>query len=728
MTILVIVESPAKCKKIQNYLGSNYIVHASYGHICNLDTSKGIKAIDIHNQFTPHYSNSKDKSKIINHLKKLSKKCSEVIIASDLDREGEAIGYHLVRILGLNIDTTKRIIFNEISKKAILKAVKDYTYLDINKIRAQQARQIIDYLIGFSISPLLWKYVMNKLSAGRCQSATLLLLYNKYNTFNEYKEECSFNLKGIFDKLEETSSNYHTQQKEDILHILNESKTATFSIKNIKTTVTSIKPPNPFITSTIQQEASNKLKYSPKRTMMILQRLYEGGHITYMRTDSFTLSKDIKTTIGDKIKDAYGDTYHQKREYKNKTKNCQEAHECIRPVHIEYSTLQHINSLENEHKKMYDLIWKRTIASQMSDNKKQKCKVIIQNNKNKVLFTKTLEKDIFLGFRRVYNEEKIDTITPLQEWLQVGQVVHRHKLTSEQTYKSSAQMYSEATLIKDLEKKGIGRPSTYSNILDTLYKRKYIIKKNHKGIEKNIDSITLLKNNTIQSTQKKIFINKQNNKLFISEIGSKVIEFMKENFHDIINETYTASLEKSLDKIYNGKAEWLSIIQSNYELYSPKIKTLRANIVNKDKREVGMLLDTTQKVYAYIGKYGKVAQVGENDASTYYTIPDEIEIDMITIEDVVKLMEKKKKNEKNIIKIVNPKISIRKGPYGPYIMNKLKKVQFIPIPTEKQNNLQSLTVKDCKDIIKNYVPKKKVYKKYTNKSNKKIKQKNKNKK
>ena len=715
MTILVIVESPAKCKKIQQYLGSNYIVHASYGHICNLDTKKGIKAIDIHNQFKPYYANSKDKSKIINHLRKLSKKCSEVIIASDLDREGEAIGYHLVRVLGLDIRTTKRIIFNEISKKAILKAVKEYTYLDINKIHAQQARQIIDYLIGFSISPLLWKRVMNKASAGRCQSATLLLLDTKYNTFKDYKDDCSFTLKGIFKTIQECSSIYRTTRKKDIIELFEESKTATFTIKHIQTSVTSIKPPKPFITSSIQQEASNKLKYSPKRTMMILQKLYEGGHITYMRTDSFTLSKDSMNVLKHTIKDTYGNKYHQTRTYKNKQNNCQEAHECIRPVHIEHSNLNHINSLNNEHKKMYELIWKRTIASQMTDNKKQKCKVTIQNDKNKVLFTRMLEKDICLGFKKVYTEEKIDTITPLQEWLNIGQVVHKKTLTSEQTYASSIQMYSEATLIKDLEKKGIGRPSTYSNILDTLYKRKYMTKKNHKGIKKKIETIILQTNNTISCSKKDTYINKQNNKLFISDIGSKVIEFMKEHFHDIINETYTASLETSLDTIYNGQSDWTSIIQSNYNIYSPTVKTLRSSIVNKDKRIVGRLSDTDQPVYVYIGKYGKVAQVGGEDDKKYYTIPDEMELATLTLQDIETLMDKKKKSEQNIIKILNPKISIRNGPYGPYLMNKLKKVQFIPIPKEKQTDLQSITLKECKELIKNYVPKKKVYKKYKKK-------------
>jgi DNA topoisomerase-1 len=714
MTILVIVESPAKCKKIQSYLGSTYIVHASYGHICNLDTTKGIKAIDVNNNFTPHYANSKDKYKIIKHLQALSKKCSEVIIASDLDREGEAIGYHLVRILGLDIHTTKRIIFNEISKKAILKAVKEYTYLDIHKIHAQQARQIIDYLIGFSISPLLWKYVMNKSSAGRCQSATLLLLYNKYNTFNDYKEAYNYNLKGSFKHIDDCSSSFHTKEKKNIITFFEESKVATFTIKSVKKTEHFVKPPKPFITSTIQQEASNKLKYSPKRTMMILQRLYEGGYITYMRTDSFILSKDSMDTIKHKVKESYGDTYHQTRKYTNKNTNCQEAHECIRPVDCSRNTLQDVEHLGDEYKKMYELIWKRTVASQMSDNKKEKCKITIQNDKNTILFTKTLEKDLFLGFRIVYNEEKTDTITPIEKWLQVNKMVHKQMFTSEQTYKSSIQMYSEATLIRDLEKKGIGRPSTYSNILDTLYKRKYIVKKNHKGIAKNIDILTLSKHNKIHTKTKKTNINKQQNKLFISDIGIKVIDFMKNNFNDIINESYTATLENSLDKIYNGEGEWLSIIRSNYEMYSSKIKSLRNKIINKDKKMIGILEDTNQKVFVYIGKYGKVAQVGEDNVK-YYTIPDDMELVDVTIDEVKKMIDKKKENEKQIIKVLTPKISIRNGPYGPYIMNKLKKVQFIPIPKEKQKDLQSLTLKECKEIIKNYVPKKKVYKKYTKK-------------
>jgi len=719
MTILVIVESPAKCKKIQSYLGSNYIVRASYGHICNLDVRKGIKAIDIQHQFTPHYANSKDKANIIKQLKVLSKKCSEVIIASDLDREGEAIGYHLVRILGLDIQKTKRIIFNEISKKAILESVANYTYLDMNKIHAQQTRQIIDYLIGFSISPLLWKHVMNKLSAGRCQSATLLLLYSKYSEFNNYKEVCHFNLKGVFKKLEECCCSFHTQNKQDIIDLYEESKQAIFSIHSIKKTIACIKPPKPFITSTIQQEASNMFKYSPKKTMALLQGLYEGGHITYMRTDSFTLSKDMLHTLKDTVNESFGDEYHQTREYKNKSSTCQEAHECIRPVHIEHSTLRHIDGIDPQQNKLYECIWKRTVASQMADNKKRKYRISITNDVNQKVFTKTLERDIFLGFRIVYNEDKIDTITPLKKWLLVGQIVHKHELKSEQTYKSSVQMYSEATIIKDLEKKGIGRPSTYSNIVDTLYKRSYIKKTNHKGIQKQIEILYLKENNEIVSKKKPIYINKQNNKLFITEIGVKVIEFMKEHFNDIISEMYTSELEKALDKIYKGESEWVSTIQSNYEMYAPTIKKLRSKIVNKDKREVGVLPDTNQPVYAYIGKYGKVAQVGESDTITYYTIPDDMSIESITLEQVIDIMTKKKQNEKNIIKVLTDKLSIRNGQYGPYIMNKLKKVQFIPIPKEKQKDLQSLTLKECKDIIKHHVPKKKVYKKYTKKYTKK---------
>ena len=372
MTILVIVESPAKCSKIQKYLGPNYIVKASFGHICNLNKKKGIKAIDITNNFNPNYINIREKAKVIASLQSISKKCSDVIIASDLDREGEAIGYHLVRILGLDILTTKRIVFNEISKKAIVKAVQNYTYLDLNKIHSQQARQIIDYLIGFSISPLLWKYVTNKLSAGRCQSAALLLLYNKYKTFNEYIESCSYNVKADFKLLGMCTSLYKSTQKHDILQLFKQNKTAIFTIKHLKHSIFNSPPPKPYITSTIQQDASSKLKYSPKKTMALLQSLYEGGHITYMRTDSYTISKDMLGIIKNKVQDSYGNGYHHMKEYKNKDSNCQEAHECIRPVHIEHSNLNHLEKLDKQQQKLYELIWKRTMASQMIDNKKKK--------------------------------------------------------------------------------------------------------------------------------------------------------------------------------------------------------------------------------------------------------------------------------------------------------------------------------------------------------------------
>ena len=720
MTILVIVESPAKCKKIQNYLGPNYIVQASYGHICNLNKKLGLKAIDIHNHFTPKYINSKEKSKIISSLQNNSKKCEEVIIASDLDREGEAIGYHLVRILGLDIHTTKRIVFNEISKKAILHAVNNYTYLDMNKIHAQQARQIIDYLIGFSISPLLWKYVTNKLSAGRCQSAALLLLYKKYNTFTDYKESCSFTVKSSFNKIGDCSCSYTTTTKQKIIDIFEQNKKAIFTISNIKESICNVAPPKPFITSTIQQEASNKLKFSPKKTMTLLQSLYEGGHITYMRTDSYTLSSDVLNSIKDTIHESYGKSYYNRKEYKNKDTNCQDAHECIRPVHIDHSSLTHIDSLDANQKKLYELIWKRTVASQMIDNKKKKIKITIVNDTNKIKFATTLEKDISLGYQMLYKKEEKDTITELETLLVIGKVVTLCTMTSEQTYNSSIQMYSEATLVKDLEKKGIGRPSTYSNIIDTLYARKYIQKKNDKGKEKKIEQILYTHSTTnIKYKEKKIYINAQKNKLFITDIGIKVMDFMQEHFDNIINETYTSNLEKKLDNIYSGDSNWISTIQDNYDMYVSKVNELKKIAVNKDKRLEGVLPNTQQNIYAYLGKYGNVAQIGDDDTKTFYSIPENISIKSLTVQNVIDLIEKKKEKNKQIVKELNPKISIRNGQYGPYIMNKLKKVQFIPIPKEKQNDLQSLTLKDCKEIIKNYVPKKKVYKKYTKKYTKK---------
>jgi len=720
MTILVIVESPAKCKKIQSYLGPNYIVQASYGHICNLNKKLGLKAIDINNHFTPKYINSKEKSKIISSLQNNSKKCEEVIIASDLDREGEAIGYHLVRILGLDIKKTKRIVFNEISKKAIVHAVNNYTYLDINKIHAQQARQIIDYLIGFSISPLLWKYVTNKLSAGRCQSAALLLLYNKYKTFTDYKESCSFTIKASFNTIGECSSSYTTTSKQKIIDICTQNKTCVFTIKNMKESICNMAPPKPFITSTIQQEASNKLKFSPKKTMALLQSLYEGGHITYMRTDSYILSNDILDSIKNTVGETYGESYHNRKEYKNKDSNCQEAHECIRPVHIDKHNLAHIDSLDTNQKKLYELIWKRTIASQMIDNKKKKIKITIGNDTNKLMFTTTLEKDMCLGYQVLYKKEKKDTITNVEKKIVIGKIVRLDTMSAQQTYNSSIQMYSEATLIKDLEKKGIGRPSTYSNIIETLYKRKYIQKKSHKGTEKKIECIVYTHATTaINYNKKNIYINAQKNKLFITDIGIKVMDFMQEHFDNIINETYTSDLEKKLDNIYSGNSDWISTIQDNYDMYVTKVNELKKFAVNKDKRLVGVLPDTQQKIYAYLGKYGNVAQVGEDGTKTYYSIPDDISIASLTIQNVIELIEKKEEKNKQIVKELNPKISIRNGQYGPYIMNKLKKVQFIPIPKEKQNDLQSLTLKDCKEIIKNYVPKKKVYKKYPKKNTKK---------
>ena len=510
---LVIVESPAKCNKIQNYLGSGYIVKASFGHICNLDTKKGLDAVDVKNHYKPKFINIKEKKKYIDDLKKHASNCDEVIIASDLDREGEAIGYHVCRVLKLDLKKTKRIVFNEITKKAIQQAVKDFRYLDMNLVNAQQARQILDFVIGFDVSPVLWKYIKSGISAGRCQTPALRLVNEKEESIDGFQSTNFFDLQGKFTiefEDEGEQSGLHEdcslvidfdckhskklKNKDIAIKALEKYKTSEFEITDISMSESKSKSGAPFITSTLQQECSNKLSVPPAKTMSIAQKLYEGGLITYMRTDSKIISEDCLDTLKEYVTESYGVDYYKLTRYKNDSNNTQEAHECIRPVDIHKIDIS--DDFTPQEKRVYQLIWRRTIACQMTDSVTQVMKVVINDNQVKYPFDTEFTKTLHLGYQKAYGEVSHDNISLIKDDIEVGNPVEVDTITSEEKSTKSSARYTEASLIKDLEKKGIARPSTFASIIDTLFKREYIVKESRKG--SNVDiSVLQLKNTEI---------------------------------------------------------------------------------------------------------------------------------------------------------------------------------------------------------------------------------------
>lgn len=757
MKSLVIVESPAKCNKIQSYLGSSYIVKASYGHIMGLDKKKGINAIDLNNNYKPSYVLLDEKKKYINEIKKIANSCLEVIIASDLDREGEAIAYHLIKFLKLDINTTKRIVFNEITKKSIQDAISNPRKLDINLFYSAQARQILDYIIGFDISPVLWKFIRNNLSAGRCQSPALNMIYEKEKEIDKFKSSTYFSIDGTF--LDESNNKFIGNSK-DIIDTKNEAYTilenfkyCVFKFKDKGNYSKSIsKPSSPYITSTIQQDSSNKFGISPKQTMISLQKLYESGKITYMRTDSKTISEECSNNIKNYINNNYGNNYYKNRIFKNDVKNTQEAHECIRPVDINNSTVDS-DEFSNNEVKLYNLIWKRTIASQMADMVTDVFKINIENNYNNIIFETLFNKTIFLGYGIIYGIQEINEIDNLINNINFNEKLRYENINIQEKNTTHSPRYTEATIIKDLEKKGIGRPSTFSSIVDTLYKREYIIKDSKKGIKKDILNLTLNYNeNKINEDYKKININTETNKIFITELGKIVNNFMLENFSNIINYEFTSNLENNLDDVAKGNYNWISLIDKIYKIFHPTVSHLNSLESTKtfewksknQKTSIGINPTNNKNIYCYKNKFGNVVQEGDNDNIKYVNLPSTINIENITITECLEFLKYPKilgeidnikvlmcisnngyyikynnnnysiinentnleeiktiieNKNKNIIKNFSENISVRNGEYGPYIIKIGKKNIIRKLPEIYHNDPEKITLIECKKIL-----------------------------
>src|ERR1700761_615723 len=614
---LLIVESPAKAKTIEGYLGKDFTVKSSYGHIRDLVKSED--AIDIANNFQQKYEVPADKKQVVSELKKLAKEADMVWLASDEDREGEAISWHLFDTLDLKDATTKRIVFHEITKPAILRAIDTPRKIDYNLVNAQQARRVLDRLVGFELSPVLWKKVKPSLSAGRVQSVAVRLIVDREREINKFKSEAAFKIVAIFGKGKEAFKaelSERFSKQEDAEKFLQDCLGADFDIKSLETRPTKRSPAAPFTTSTLQQEASRKLGYSVSRTMQVAQKLYESGHITYMRTDSVNLSDTALNSAADEITSAYGNKYHQLRKYKTKSAGAQEAHEAIRPTYFN----QHTIGGDGSEKRLYDLIWKRAIASQMSEAQFEKTTAKISISTRKEDLTANGEVMKFDGFLKVYlesNDEEEDNnvqdgenaiLPPLTK----GQRLALQEMTATERFSRPPARYTEAALVKKLEELGIGRPSTYAPTISTVQNRGYVVKEEREGKVRAFRVLTL-KADKITKDEKTENTGAERGKLFPTDIGAVVNDFLVQYFLDIVDFNFTATVEKQFDDIAQGLTEWTDMIRS---FYTPFHKEVESTIQTANKatgeRDLGVHPQNGQKVSVRIGRYGPFVQVGEN--------------------------------------------------------------------------------------------------------------------
>lgn len=611
---LVIVESPAKAKTIEGYLGKDYIVKSSYGHVRDLPT-KGL-SIDLENNFKPDYTVMADKKKVITELKKLSKEADVVWLATDEDREGEAISWHLAEALGLNFKTTKRIVFHEITKPAILKAIESPRLIDKNLVDAQQARRVLDRIVGFELSPVLWKKVKPSLSAGRVQSVTVRLIVEREKEIDAFTSEEYYRVKAVFQSNGKTFSadlNKRLSSEADAFAFLEKCKNADFTVQSVDKKPGKKTPSAPFTTSTLQQEAARKLGYSVAQTMRVAQSLYEAGKITYMRTDSVNLSDTAIAGATAEINSEYGNEYLNPRKFSTKTANAQEAHEAIRPT---YFNRREVSS-DGREQRLYELIWKRAIASQMSDAKLLRTTIKISSQNIDELFEVKGEIITFDGFLKVYlegsddeNEEEENSNLP-----NVAEGEHLMLDGAEVTQKftNHPPRYSEAALVKKLEELGIGRPSTYAPTISTIQKRGYVVKEDREGHERKYKVISLAKNRVSEEIKTEN-TGAERNKMFPTDIGTVVNDFLEEHFNTIMDYHFTASVEEEFDHISRGELEWTKMLHKFYQPFHKKVEdTLENSERASGERELGTDPKSGRPVIARLGRYGPMVQIGSTE-------------------------------------------------------------------------------------------------------------------
>jgi len=611
---LVIVESPAKAKTIEGYLGKDYIVKSSYGHVRDLPT-KGL-SIDLENNFKPDYTVMADKKKVITELKKLSKEADVVWLATDEDREGEAISWHLAEALGLNFKTTKRIVFHEITKPAILKAIESPRLIDKNLVDAQQARRVLDRIVGFELSPVLWKKVKPSLSAGRVQSVTVRLIVEREKEIDAFTSEEYYRVKAVFQSNGKTFSadlNKRLSSEADALAFLEKCKNADFTVQSVDKKPGKKSPAAPFTTSTLQQEAARKLGYSVAQTMRVAQSLYEAGKITYMRTDSVNLSDTAIEGATAEINSEYGNEYLNPRKFSTKTANAQEAHEAIRPT---YFNRREVSS-DGREQRLYELIWKRAIASQMSDAKLLRTTIKISSQNIDELFEVKGEIITFDGFLKVYlegsddeNEEEENSNLPN---VSEGEHLMLDGVEVTQKFTNHPPRYSEAALVKKLEELGIGRPSTYAPTISTIQKRGYVVKEDREGHERKYKVISLAKNRVSEEIKTEN-TGAERNKMFPTDIGTVVNDFLEEHFNTIMDYHFTASVEEEFDHISRGELEWTKMLHKFYQPFHKKVEdTLENSERASGERELGTDPKSGRPVIARLGRYGPMVQIGSTE-------------------------------------------------------------------------------------------------------------------
>ena len=683
---LVIVESPAKAKTIEKFLGNDYKVLSSYGHI--RDLKKKEFSIDVANGYAPAYEIPEDKAKLVKELKAEAKKADMVWLASDEDREGEAISWHLFEVLELDPAKTKRIVFHEITKTAILKAIENPRDIDVHLVNAQQARRVLDRIVGFELSPVLWRKVKPALSAGRVQSVAVRLIVEREREVNAFVSESWYRVTAVFEvpdangeKVEvkaELSRRFNTQ--EEAHAFLESCKSANFSISDIVTRPTKKTPAPPFTTSTLQQEAARKLGFSVSQTMVIAQRLYENGQITYMRTDSVNLSDLALGTSRQTIESMMGEKYVKTRQFATKSKGAQEAHEAIRPTYMNKETI----SASAQEQKLYELIWKRTIASQMADAELEKTTATIAISNSDDTFVAVGEVITFDGFLRVYKESYDEEKEQEDEGrllppLAVGQLLDKTEISAVQRFSLCPPRYTEASLVRKLEELGIGRPSTYAPTISTVQQRGYVEKGNKEGVKREYD-VLKLKNNKITESVKSEMTGNEKAKLLPTDVGIVVNDFLMEYFPEIMDYNFTASVEKQFDEVAEGEKEWTVLMDKFYQEFHPLVeKTAQTKTEHKvGERILGTDLASGKPVSVKIGRYGPVIQIGsaeDEEKPRFAQLPKGMTLETITLEEALECF----KLPRVLGEFEGKELSVGVGRFGPYV--RVDKV-FVSIPKD----------------------------------------------
>ena len=759
---LLIVESPAKAKTIEKILGSDFEVKSCYGHIRDLE--KGDMGIDIKNHYKPRYKVPDDKLKVVKELKQSAKKSDEVWLATDEDREGEAISWHLCEVLGLDPKTTKRIVFHEITKPAIQKAVQSPRTVNMDLVNAQQARRILDRIVGFELSPVLWRKMSmkNNLSAGRVQSVAVRLVAEREREINAFTAVSNFKLEAFFTEKDAAGKNIVFKAEgskfsngDAAENFLKECIGASFTVKDVQVKPTRRSPAAPFTTSTLQQEASRKLGYSVSRTMLLAQKLYENGHITYMRTDSVNLSDTAADDIRNQVTSSFGKKYHHARKYKNKNDSAQEAHEAIRPTYM-----SNPGAGDADTKRLYDLIWKRTMACQMADAELEKTTAKIGISTNNAELTASGEVMKFEGFMKVYREDRDEEDVVDEEDaegvlppLKPGQQLSLRDMKAVERFTRALPRYTEASLVKKLEELGIGRPSTYAPTISTILKRGYVEKRDKEGVKRDF-RVFVLKNNSVSNHKETENTGAEKSKLFPSDLGLLVTDFLKQHFDDIMDYGFTARIEEEFDEVAQGKMKWSKMIDDFYNPFKEDVKkTIDTAERISGERDLGIDPATKKPVIARMGRYGPMVQIGKTEDEEkpkfaklkatqsietitldeamelfrlprmlgefegsevgvnigrfgpyiahdkkFYSLGKEHDPYSITLDEVMPMIvEKRKAKEERTIKIFEKeKIQVLRGPYGPYIKQGLRNFK---LSKEQQERAADLTIEEVKKAI-----------------------------